>query len=327
MYKVKNKDNKLQYRLQDFTKNDNVDESLFVEGTNSQGSKRLECQVFVLHAHEFEALQHKQDSMKEHVETLTARIKQQNNEIKRLQDKVDEYERGHKDEEFNIMLENRKLEKQHQCELDELNETHEKQLLAIDKDHKEQLKNMRSHYTRKLEDANEHLFNSVKANGNARDKLRGEMLSMKQAHKDEVVNLQKQHHEELETIQHEHSNELQALRKQHEYDIDQLKQASAQIKQEHLIEVNEINERHHVEVDEIRSSFLKLLANEHAQDMSDLNDCERVPFYIKPFVKGHLQALDEFKKRKSMNTPAKIVETYTGAQVQIEQTGEKEKKF
>ena len=310
MYKVKNKDNKLQYRLQDFTKNDNVDESLFVEGTNSQGSKRLECQVIVMHREEFDTLQHKQDSMKEHVETLTARIKQQNNEIKRLQDKVDEYERGHKDEEFNIMLETRKLEKQHQCELDELNKTHANQLHAIDETHKEQLENMRAHYTRKVEDANDKLLSQVKANEQSSDNLRGEMLSMKQAHKDEVVNLQKQHHEQLETIQHEHSNELQALRKQHEYDIDQLKQASAQIKQEHLIEVNKINERHHVEVNEIRSSFLKLLANEHAQDMSDLNDCERVPFYIKPFVKGHLQALDEFKKRKSMNTPAKIVESY-----------------
>lgn len=223
MYKVETKDNKLQYRLQDFTKKDNVDESVFVEGVNNKGAKRLECQVFVLHAHEFEALQHKQDSMKAHVETLTDKIKQQNNEIKHLQDKVDEYERGHKDE---------------------------------------------------------------------------------------VINLQKQHHKQLETIQHEHSNELQALRKQHEYDIDQLKQASAQIKQEHLVEVNEINERHHVEVDEMRAKFLKLLANEHAQDLSDLNDCEDVPFYIKPFVKAHMKALDEFKKRKYLNTPQKIVESY-----------------
>ena len=310
MYKVETKDNKLQYRLQDFTKNDNVDESVFVEGINNKGAKRLECQVFVLHAHEFEALQHKQDSMKAHVETLTDKIKQQNNEIKHLQDKVDEYERGHKDEEFNIMLETRKLEKQHQNELDKLRETHEKDLLDIDETHKENLKQMRAHYTAKLDDVNEHLFNSVKANGNARDKLRGEMVAMKQEHKDEVINLQKQHHNQLATIQHEHSNELQALRKQHEYDIDQLKQASAQIKQEHLVEVNEINERHHVEVDEMRAKFLKLLANEHAQDLSDLNDCEDVPFYIRPFVKAHMKALDEFKKRKYLNTPQKIVESY-----------------
>ena len=310
MYKVETKDNKLQYRLQDFTKNDNVDESVFVEGVNNKGAKRLECQVFVLHAHEFEALQHKQDSMKAHVETLTDKIKQQNNEIKHLQDKVDEYERGHKDEEFNIMLETRKLEKQHQNELDKLRETHEKDLLDIDETHKENLKQMRAHYTAKLDDVNEHLFNSVKANSNARDKLRGEMVAMKQEHKDEVISLQRQHHEELETIQHAHANQIQELRNEYTYDINTLKTALADNKQKHLIEVNEINERHHVEVNEIRSSFLKLLANEHAQDMSDLNDCERVPFYIKPFVKGHLQALDEFKKRKSMNTPAKIVESY-----------------
>lgn len=310
MYKVQSRNNKVVYRLQDFTKNDNVDESMFEEAKNNKGAMRLECQVIVLHREEFETLEHKHRAMKEHVETLSDKIKQQASEIKRLQDKVDEYEQAHKDEEFNIIVETRKLEKQHQNELDKLRETHEKDLLDIDETHKENLKQMRAHYTAKLDDVNEHLFNSVKANGNARDKLRGEMLSMKQAHKDEVVNLQKQHHKQLETIQHEHSNELQALRKQHEYDIDQLKQASAQIKQEHLVEVNEINERHHVEVDEMRAKFLKLLANEHAQDLSDLNDCEDVPFYIKPFVKAHMKTLDEFKKRKYLNTPQKIVESY-----------------
>lgn len=310
MYKVQSRNNKVVYRLQDFTKNDNVDESMFEEAKNNKGAMRLECQVFVLHAHEFEALQHKQDSMKAHVETLTDKIKQQNNEIKHLQDKVDEYERGHKDEEFNIMLETRKLEKQHQNELDKLRETHEKDLLDIDETHKENLKQMRAHYTAKLDDVNEHLFNSVKANNNMRDKYKAEMLNMKEAHKDEVVSLQRQHHEELETIQHAHANQIQELRNEHAYDINTLKTALADNKQKHLIEVNEINERHHVEVNEIRSSFLKLLANEHAQDMSDLNDCEDVPFYIKPFVKAHMKALDEFKKRKYLNTPAKIVESY-----------------
>lgn len=310
MYKVETKDNKLQYRLQDFTKNDNVDESVFVEGINNKGAKRLECQVFVLHAHEFEALQHKQDSMKAHVETLTDKIKQQNNEIKHLQDKVDEYERGHKDEEFNIMLETRKLEKQHQNELDKLRETHEKDLLDIDETHKENLKQMRAHYTAKLDDVNEHLFNSVKANGNARDKLWGEMVAMKQEHKDEVINLQKQHHEEVEKLQHAHSNELQTLREQHTYDLDTLKTALADNKQEHLIEVGKLNEKHHDEVDEIRSSFLNLLTLEHSQDIADFNECGELPFYVRPFAKRFMKSFDEFKKRKQMNTPKKIVETY-----------------
>lgn len=310
MYKVKNKDNKLQYRVQDLTKNDNVNESMFNEAKNTNGAKRLECKVIILHREDFETLQHKQESMKQHVEHLTDNIKQQNNEIKRLQDKIDEYERAHKDKEFNIILETRKLEKQHQNELDELKETHEKQLLAIDETHKKQLKQLRSHYKQKLDDINERLFQSLKANDNTRDKLRGEMVQMNETHKDEVITLQNKHHETVEKLQHAHSNELQALREQHTYDIDTLKTALADIKQQHLVEVNEINEKHHVEVDKIRAKFLKILSLEHAQDLSDLNECESVPFYIKPFVKAHLHALDEFKKRKHMNTPQKIVESY-----------------
>jgi len=310
MYKVETKDNKLQYRLQDFTKNDNVDESVFVEAKNKRGEMRLECKVIVMHLEEFDTLQHKATAMKEHVETLTAKIKSQQNEIERLQGELDEYERAHKDEEFNIMLETRRLEKEHQDDIDKLKETHKKDLLNIDKAHKENLKQMRAHYTAKLEDANEHLFNSVKANGNARDKLRGEMLHMKQEHKDEVIHLQNEHHKELEKLQHAHSNELQALREQNTYTVDELKQAIADNKQAHLVEVNEINEKHHVEVEDIRTRFAKLLANEHAQDLSDFNECGEPPRVLRLFARGFVESFNEFKKRKELNTPQKIVETY-----------------
>lgn len=322
MYKVPSKDNKILYRLQDFTKNDNVDESVFSEGENSKGVKRLQCKVKVLHENEFEAIIEELEQANLKVEDLNNKIMRKNLEIKRLRNEIAKHKRANidetlqlRDEKFNMLQayadKTRSLEKQHQDKLDELTETHLNQVLAIDESHKETLKTMSAQYTRKVEDANERLLNEVKENDKARDKLKGEMSDMRET-------LQNEHHKELEKIQHTHSNELQGLREQHVYDIDQLKQANAKLKQEHLIEVNKIERKHNDEVIKIRGAFLKMLSLEHAQDLSELKECEDVPFYVKPFIKKHMQALDEFKQRKYMNTPQKIIETY-------ELAGEKEK--
>ena len=322
MYKVESKDNKLLYRLQDFTKNDNVDESVFIEERNTKGAKRLQCKVKVLHENEYEAIIEELEDANLKVEELNNKIMRKNLEIKRLQGEIAKEKRANIDEnlqlyddKFNMLQtyadETRLLEKQHQNKLDELNETYSNQLSTIDESHKETLKTLSAQYTRKLDDANERLLNEVKENDKARDKLKGEMSDMRET-------LQREHHKELEKIQHTHSDELQALREQHTYDITQLKEAIATIKQEHLIEVNEIEQRHNTEVNEIRGTFLKMLSVEHAQDLSELKECEDVPFYVKPFIKAHLQALDEFKQRKYMNTPQRIIETY-------ELAGEKKK--
>lgn len=310
MYKVPRKDNKVIFRLQDFTKNDNVDESVFIEGQDNKGNKRLQCQVKVLHVNEYEAIFEELEQANLKVEELNNKIKQQNNEIKRLQSAVDEYEQANKDEEFNILLETRRLEKQHQDDVDELKETHKNQLLAIGETHKENIIKLQAQYNAKLDDSFNELVNEIKENDNERDKIQGDMLAMKETHKQEIITLQNEHHEEVKTIQHEHSNELQALQEKHAYDIDTLKQALADNKQEHLVEIHEIKEKHHDEVDEIRTSFLSLLATEHAKDMSDFNECGELPFYIKPFARGFVKAFNEFKQRKEMNAPQKIVETY-----------------
>ena len=299
MYKVPSKNNKVIYRLQDFTKNDNVDESVFSEGQNSKGAKRLQCNVKVLHENEFEAILEELEQANIKIEKLNNKIMQKNVEIKRLQGDVAKQKRANIDENLQLYADKFNILQDHKEEIDELNKTHKKELLTIDKSHKETLKKIRSNYTRKLEDANEDLLNEVKENDKARDKLRGEMLELKDSHKQEVLTLQDDHFKEVEKIQHAHSDELQALQEKHTYDVDQLKEAIADMKEKHL-----------VEVDDIRTKFMKLLANEHAQDLSDLNECEDLPFYVKPFAKTHIKALDEFKKRKYMNTPQKIVETY-----------------
>lgn len=329
MYKVKGRNNKVIYRLQDFTKNDNVNEDMFEEGRNAKGETRLQCQVHVLHLEEFEALQHKQTAMKEHVETLSNKIKEQHDEIKRLKGELAKHERADIDrdmqlqaEKFNMLQDYtdkvQTLENEHQCELDELKETYENQLLNVDKTHRETLEKTRLEYNDKVNELNDRLLNTIKANDTARDKLHGEMLQLKETHKDELVNLQSQHHNEVEKLQHAHGNELQDIREAHEYDITQLKQSIAVIKQEHLVEVHEIEQTHLHEVDDIRTKFVKLLASEHAKDLSDFNACGDLPFYIKPFAKGFLKAFDEFKKRKELNTPQTIVETYEHEKKRIE---------
>ena len=328
MYKVPSQNNKVIYRLQDFTKNDNVNEDMFVEGRNTKGDKRLQCQVYVLHTEELEAIQHEQAIMNERVEELNNKIMQKNVEIKRLQKEIAKHKRANitenmqlLEDKFNMLQEHesetRKLEKIHQKEVDKLKESHLNEVHDIDETHKEILKQMRSQYTSKLDKANDDLIHEVKENNNALDKLKDEMLDLKETHKQEVITLQNEHHKELEDIQHAHSNELQQLQKQHTYDIDELKQAIANLKQEHLIEINEIEHNHIDEVEQIRVDFMRMLSLEHAKDLSELNECDDVPFYVKPFIKSHMQALDEFKQRKYNNTPQKIIETY-------ELAGEKE---
>lgn len=303
MYEVKGNDNKVHFRLQDFTKGDNVNLDMFHEGKDKNGNKRLQCNVFVLHAEEYDTLKSTLARHKADIKELNNKIMQKNVEIKRLEQEVVEYKRANIDE-------GRKLADKHRDELDTLKEKHANELLAIDKQHRKHIENLTAQFNAKLDDANKHLFDTVKENNKTSADLRAEMLTMKETHKDEVVNLQKQHHNEIEQIQHAHADELQGLRDAHTYDIDTLKETIERGKQEHLVEVSEIQHKHVKDIDDMRAKFLKLLANEHAQDLSDFNECGELPFYVKPFARGFVKAFDEFKKRKEMNTPKVIVDSY-----------------
>lgn len=306
LYKVETQDNKELYRLQDLTKSDNVETSMLKEGRNSQGKKRLECQVIVMHPEELDAIYDEVEQAKADVEELRHEIKQKNVEIKRLQGELAKHERANIDYEAKLQGEKFNMLVSHQKALDELRETHENDLLAIDKEHRKHLERMSAQYKQSYDELNDRLFNSVKANNNMRGKYKAEALALK----DEVVSLQKQHHDEVEKLQHAHSNELQDIREQHAYDIDTLKTALADEKQEHLTEVGKLQREHIHDIDEMRAKFLKLLASEHAQDLSDFNDCGELPFIARVFAKGFVNSFDEFKKRKQLNTPQKIVETY-----------------
>ena len=336
LYKVPSQNNKVLYRVQDLTRNDKVNEDMFEEGQNTKGAKRLQCPVFVLHVNEFEELKNKETSLNNHIDVLTDKLMQRDKEIKKLKSEIEKLKSGNAEADkqlnankFNMLQEYTdkvsEIEKAHQDELDKLKETHKDELDNIHEEHTKKIKELRSQYTAKLDKANEDLNNEVKANNKDLDNLRAEMLTMKDEHNVEVTNLQNKHHKAVETIQHEHSAELQALRKTLEHDIGQLKQNIADSETDHLKEIkemelshtNEVNdiraeltEAHNKEVNDIRAKCLKAMTIEHTKDMADLQECEDVPFYVKPFLKSHLKALDTFKKRKTSNTPQSIIKTY-----------------
>lgn len=314
MYKVETKDNKELYRLQDFTKNDKVDISMFEEGQTSQGKTRLQCKVIVMHPEKLDALNKQLEQSNKDIKELNNKIMQKNVEIERLENEVAKLKRANVDERAQLSEDKFDILQEHKQELDKLNETHTNQLLAIDETHRQQLEKISAQYNARLDKANDKLDNEVQANKQASKDLQDEMLTMKETHKQEVISLQSEHHDEVEKLQHAHSNELQALQNKHEYDINELNEAINTMKQEHLVEVNEIETNHIHDIDDMRTKFLKLLANEHAQDLSDFNDCGDLPFYVRPFAKGFLKSFNEFKKRKELNTPQKIVETYELAQ-------------
>ena len=248
MYKVTSQDNKVIYRLQDFTKNDNVNEDKFVEGRNTKGAKRLQCQVMVLHMDEFDALN-------DEVETLRDKIMKKNVEIKRLRDEVGKLKRSNIDKDKEIRKGNSDILVAHEKAVSELNEKHANELLAIDRTHRKEIENIYNDFNKRLDVANERVIATVQVNEDIQSKLRRELSELQQSHFDEVGVLKN-------------------------------------------------------EFDEMRAKFLKLLASEHARDMSDFNDCGDLPFYVRPFARGFIEKFNEFKERKQLRTPQVIVEFY-----------------
>ena len=139
MYKVQGRDNKVIFRLQDFTKNDNVDITLFEEGENSKGDKRLQCNVFVLHTHEFEALQQDKDAMKDHVKGLNDKIMQKNVEIKELKNEIAKLKRANIDERAQLRDEKIKLNDE---KFDMLN-AHTDEVRKLEKQRRDELKQLK----------------------------------------------------------------------------------------------------------------------------------------------------------------------------------------
>lgn len=156
---------------------------------------------------------------------------------------------------------------------------------------------------------------SKRANIDEVIQLKENISNMKEDHQKEVSHL----HQENTNLEKLHANEKLELEKIHHDEVLQLNEEKSQLIQDHLKEINEKDKVHSDEVETIRTSFLNLLTNVNAQDISEIKEIKSdVPSIFKPFMRKTMKKLDELEERKQINTPEKIVKTY-------ELSGEKEK--
>ena len=329
MYKVK--DN--TFRVQDFTKKDNVDESKFVESVNQRGEKRLETLVYVMFKNEYFNLNQILNSHESEVQHLKAMIEEResqimklkkenkektqvnNDEVMQLRETISSMKDDREKEVSHLHQEITKLEKSRLEELEDLKETHANQLSAIDETHQKEIEKLNEQYQSKLDKANDKLLSQVQANEQSNIKLKDEMLTMTKAHSSEIEKL----HHDLSNLENTHANETLELTKAHHVEVSQLKEEQSQMKESHLKEINKLEQTHSDEREQIRTKFLNLITNVNAQDITEIKEIqESAPTLLKPFMRKHLKKLEDLKERKQANTPEKIVKTY-------ELSGKKEK--
>ena len=65
------------YRIQDFTKNDYVDESRFNESKTRNGNPRLECNVIIMYEDEYDTIIQENTSLKQTLQKLESTIKKE----------------------------------------------------------------------------------------------------------------------------------------------------------------------------------------------------------------------------------------------------------
>ena len=254
MYKVESQSNKLLYRLQDFTKSDNVDESVFFEAKNSKGSMRLQCNVKVLHDNEYDAIIEEVEQANLKIEHLNAMLNKKNNEIKRLEGEIDKLKRDNKDEN----------EKQHQIDIKLLKETHEKQLLDIDKKQQMHVEKITAQYKTSVDELNDKLLSEIQANKQSSDKLKDEMLDITKQHVQEVEQL----HEAISTLKQEHLKEINKLEKDY---FDKREE----IRTSFLNLITNFNSQDITQINEIQKAMpfpLTLFARKAMQNLEDLKE-------------------------------------------------------
>lgn len=329
MYKVKDNN----FRVQDFTKRDNVDESKFIEGTNQRGAPQLQAQVCVLYHDEYEDINQKLASHESEVQHLKAMIEERESEIIKLKKQVKEKSSANIDEvnqlkqdkstmkeDFDKQVQHlhqemTKLEKSHLEDIDKLKETHTNQLLAIHEKHNKEIERMQTQFNAKLDEINDKLLCEVQGNKETNNKLRDEITTLRNDYQKEIDTL----HQEKSNLEMTHANETLELTKAHQSEVMQLSEDISQLKQEHLKEINDKDKLHNDNVEQIRTSFLKLVTLDHSEDMSELSEIKKsVPSLLKPFMRKHIKQIEDMQERKQANKPEKIIKTY-------ELSGEKEK--
>jgi len=330
MYKVTNKDN--VFRIRDFTSSDNVDMSNFTEGVNKKGAPQMQAQVYVFFEDEYTDIKTKLDSHESEVQHLKAMISERESQIVKLKKEIKDNDGASVDEVMQLREEISNMKEDHQKEvshlhqeishleksnmqaIEDLKETHTNQLSAIDETHQKEIEKLHSHYNAKLDEVNDKLLSEVQGNKQASDNLKDEMLTLTKAHKEEIEKL----HQEKSNIEKTHASETLELEKAHSHDLEQLNEVISTLKQEHLQKINEIDKTHNDESVKIRNTFLKVVTLENTEDVSTLIEIEKsLPSILKPFMRNTVNMIEDFKEKKLLKEPEKIIKTY-------ELSGEKE---
>lgn len=311
MYKVK--DN--TYRLQDFTKKDNIDESKFVEVRNQRNNTRLQTLVYVMFKDEYFNLNLMLNNHESEVQHLKDMISERESQIMKLKNENKDNEGANVDEIMQLKEDKFNITQDLQKELEDLKEKHTNQLSAIDETHQKEIEKLNEQYNAKLDEVNDKLLSQVQANEQSSIKLKDEILTMTKAHSSEIEKL----HHDLSNLENTHANEKLELTNAHHLEVSQLNEEISSIKQEHLQEINKKDKVHSDEVEKIRTSFLNLITSVNAEDISEIKEIRNdVPSIFKPFMRKTMRKLEELEERKQVSTPEKIIKTY-------ELSGEKEK--
>ena len=285
MYKVKEN----TFRVRDFTKKDNIDESKFIESTNQRGSPQMQTQVCVMYKDEYTSLKTKLDTHESEVQHLKDLISEREtqimklkkeikdndganiDEVMQLKEEISRLKEDHHKEVSKLHQESSNLEKSHLQELEDLKETHANQMRAIHEKHDKDVEKLTSQYNAKLDEVNDKLLSQVQANEQTSNDLKGEMLTMTKAHGHEIDKL----HQEKSNLEIAHSNEMRELEKVHHSEVLQLSEELSQVKQEHLQEINEKEQSHSEQVESIRSYFLKFVSLDNTEDTSSIIEIEK----------------------------------------------------
>ena len=79
----------------------------------------------------------------------------------------------------------------------------------------------------------------------------------------------------------------------------------------HLQEINEKDKAHSDEVEKIRTYFLKIVTLDNTEDTSSIIEIEKsVPSLFKPFMRKTMKHIEEFKEKKLLKEPEKIIKTH-----------------
>ena len=323
MYKVK--DN--TFRIQDFTKRDNVDESKFVEGKSQRGKKQLQVQVCILYPDEYNDIKTKFDAHKSQVQHLKAMISERESEIIRLKKQINEKEQAnsevkqlkedisnitqdHEKEVSKLHQEKAMLEKSHLEDLNKLKETHANQLSAIDETHKNEIKKLEEQYNAKLDKANDKLLSEVQANNQTIDKLKDEITSLHQ----EKSKIEKDYIADMKALESEHANEKIELTKAHQDEVTNLKEDISQIKQDYLKQINENNQTHYYELDsekkkvyQAKENYLALTIHNNENDDMYFEKLENLGRFEK-FLNKDKKIIKEMRERNRLKVDDNYIE-------------------